>query len=84
MDEPRFTGVFTFPDPADPDRRQFGMAAGSLESAAARTVTIILRTQGTNIKYEIVEGGVRLDVPAVLLHKMLPIIARCLDELEAL
>lgn len=83
MDETKFTGAFTFPDPADPSKRQFGMVAGTVDTSGDESVAIILRTEGTTITWEIVDAGIRINAPARLIRAMLPVIAKCLTELDA-
>jgi|SwirhisoilCB3_FD_contig_21_35998707_length_276_multi_2_in_0_out_0_1 hypothetical protein len=84
MDDTKFTGAFTFPDPANPDGRQFGLVGGTVAPSADRSVAIMLRTEGTLIRCETVDAGIRIDLPADLLRAMLPVLTRCMAALDTL
>ena len=59
-----FTGVFTLPDPAEPERRQFGMVASSSDPMDKNgTVKISLRHKDTGISVELNESSLDIEMP---------------------
>jgi hypothetical protein len=59
-DEELFTGAFTFPQPGDSERRQFGMVGCVSSAGAPGRVTLFLRHRDSGIACEVDETPVKI------------------------
>jgi hypothetical protein len=77
------TGVYTFPLPGDPQRRQFGMVGGSVREGHG-TLTVIFRHLDAGISVALDESSVTLTIPEDFASVAFPIVCDVLAKLAAL
>ena len=64
MPDQLFTGAFSLPDPAEPERRQFGMVASWCDAKDLNgTVKVSLRHKDTDICVEVNDTSVDIEMP---------------------
>jgi hypothetical protein len=77
------TGVYTFPLPGDPQRRQFGMVGASVREGHG-TLTVIFRHLDAGISVALDESSVTLTIPEDFASVAFPILCDVLAKLAAL
>jgi hypothetical protein len=83
--EPLFTGMFTFPSPQEPDKKQFGMVGCTADPDGNSGVAIIfLRLRESGITSETIGSSLKITIPEAEVKALLPIVEKAVKRLESL
>lgn len=79
-----FTGAYSFPHPAEPWKRQFGLVACEAQPDGPGIVTLFLRYSDTGISFSSDGTSLQVKIPEELARVIVPIVIKVLGKLDEL